>query len=61
MNASPDRSKQLFAIRLSLTVGCVMLAGKWYAYGITASAAILSDAAESLEAHDASHANTLRH
>ena len=40
--------QQLFAIRLSLAVGAIMLAGKWYAYAITNSAAILSDAAESV-------------
>ena len=43
-----ERRTQLFAIRLSLIVGVVMLAGKWYAYAITDSAAILSDAAESV-------------
>jgi cation diffusion facilitator family transporter len=42
------RKTQLFAIRLSLIIGVVMLAGKWYAYAITDSAAILSDAAESV-------------
>jgi len=36
------------AINLSLIVGFGMLAGKWYAYLITGSAAILSDAAESV-------------
>jgi len=43
-----ERSKQIFAIRLSLAVGLLMLAGKWYAYAITGSSAILSDAAESV-------------
>jgi len=43
-----EQSTQSFAIRLSLAVGIVMLAGKWYAYLITGSAAILSDAAESV-------------
>jgi len=47
MNAN-EQSTQLFAIRLSLAVGAIMLAGKWYAYLITGSAAILSDAAESV-------------
>ncbi len=42
------RQQQLFAIRLSLAVGVLMLVGKWYAYSITGSAAILSDAAESV-------------
>ncbi len=41
-------TQQQFAIRLSLTVGFLMLAGKMYAYIITNSAAILSDAAESV-------------
>jgi len=40
--------QQQTAILLSLTVGLVMLVGKWYAYSITGSAAILSDAAESV-------------
>lgn len=40
--------QQRLAMRLSLVVGVLMLAGKWYAYGITNSAAILSDAAESV-------------
>ena len=35
-------------INLSLAVGFLMLAGKWYAYLRTGSAAILSDAAESV-------------
>ncbi|MHC4921949.1 MAG: cation diffusion facilitator family transporter [Planctomycetota bacterium] len=39
---------QQFAIRLSLALGFLMLAGKCYAYWITGSAAILSDAAESV-------------
>jgi cation diffusion facilitator family transporter len=42
------RSVQMFSIRLSLVVGAAMLAIKWYAYAITGSAAILSDAAESV-------------
>jgi cation diffusion facilitator family transporter len=40
--------EQRFAIGLSLAVGFLMLAGKSYAYYITGSAAILSDAAESV-------------
>ncbi len=43
-----DIKARLFAIRLSLIVGVVMLAGKWYAFAITGSAAVLSDAAESV-------------
>ncbi len=39
---------QLFAIRLSLAVGFLMLIIKWYAFSITGSSAILSDAAESV-------------
>jgi cation diffusion facilitator family transporter len=42
------RKQQLFAIRLSLAIGVLMLVGKWYAFMITGSAAILSDAAESV-------------
>jgi cation diffusion facilitator family transporter len=41
-------SQQRFAIRLSLAVGFFMLAGKTFAYTITGSVAILSDAAESV-------------
>lgn len=41
-------ARQKFAIGLSLAVGLLMLAGKWYAYTITGSAAIFSDAAESV-------------
>jgi len=40
--------QQRNAMRLSLVVGLLMLAGKWYAYVLTNSAAILSDAAESV-------------
>ena len=40
-------SKQ-FAIRLSLAASILMLVGKWVAYLITGSVAILSDAAESV-------------
>jgi cation diffusion facilitator family transporter len=40
--------QQRKAMRLSLAVGVLMLVGKWYAYSITGSAAILSDAAESV-------------
>jgi cation diffusion facilitator family transporter len=38
----------LLAIRISFAVGLAMLAGKWVAFGLTESAAILSDAAESV-------------
>lgn len=40
--------QQQFAIRLSLVIGILMFGGKTYAYLITGSAAILSDAAESV-------------
>jgi cation diffusion facilitator family transporter len=43
-----DVRLQRFAMRLSLAVGFFMLAGKMAAYWITGSAAILSDAAESI-------------
>ncbi len=43
-----DRSAQMFAIRLSFAFGLLMLAMKWYAYYLTGSTAILSDAAESV-------------
>jgi cation diffusion facilitator family transporter len=43
-----SRAQQRFAIRVSLIVGFLMLIGKTYAYYITGSAAILSDAAESV-------------
>lgn len=43
-----DKSTQMFAIRLSFAFGILMLAIKWYAYYLTGSTAILSDAAESI-------------
>lgn len=43
-----DQKNMNFAMRLSFFVGAVMLAIKMYAYLITGSAAILSDAAESV-------------
>ncbi len=54
MNSGPmpmgsySASEQKFAMRISLAVGVLMLVGKTYAYLITNSAAILSDAAESV-------------
>ncbi len=45
---SSEHTGQIFAIRLSLAVGILMLVIKWYAYSITGSSAILSDAAESV-------------
>lgn len=43
-----EKSAQMFAIRLSFSFGLLMLAIKWYAYYLTGSTAILSDAAESI-------------
>ncbi len=43
-----DKSTQMFAIRLSFAFGILMLTIKWYAYYLTGSTAILSDAAESV-------------
>jgi len=43
-----EMNNQKRAIMLSLAVGFLMLAGKWYAFLRTGSAAILSDAAESV-------------
>jgi len=43
-----ERHDQRFAMRLSLVFGVVMMAGKVTAYLLTGSAAILSDAAESV-------------
>ena len=43
-----EYDQQKFAIGLSLAVGFLMLAGKAYAYILTGSVAILSDAAESV-------------
>jgi cation diffusion facilitator family transporter len=43
-----DKSTQMFAIRLSFAFGILMLTIKWYAYHLTGSTAILSDAAESV-------------
>jgi cation diffusion facilitator family transporter len=43
-----DKSTQMFTIRLSFAFGILMLGIKWYAYYLTGSTAILSDAAESV-------------
>jgi len=43
-----DHTGKVFAIRLSFAAGIVMLLIKWYAYSITGSSAILSDAIESV-------------
>ena len=43
-----DDSIQMFAMRLSLATGVLMLAGKWFGFVLTGSDAILSDASESL-------------
>ncbi|HSP86720.1 MAG TPA: cation diffusion facilitator family transporter [Ignavibacteriaceae bacterium] len=42
------KSEQMFAIKLSFLFGILMLLMKWYAYYLTGSTAILSDAAESV-------------
>jgi cation diffusion facilitator family transporter len=48
-HSSPKEVReQRFAMTLSLATGFLMLAGKTYAYFITGSSAILSDAAESI-------------
>src|SRR3989338_8310174 len=47
-SAQPEVHHKQLAINLSLAIGFLMLAGKWYAYHRTGSAAILSDAAESV-------------
>lgn len=47
-NSTGAVREKFLSIQLSLVVGFLMLAGKWYAYLITGSAAILSDAAESV-------------
>lgn len=43
-----DKSTQMFAIKLSFVFGIMMLSMKWYAYYLTGSTAIFSDAAESV-------------
>jgi cation diffusion facilitator family transporter len=48
LDSTRARRNQSFAIRISLAVGFLMFCGKWYAYLRTGSAAILSDAAESV-------------
>lgn len=48
MNNQGDANPQRFAMQLSLWIGFFMLAAKVLAYSITGSAAILSDAAESI-------------
>ncbi|MGE5362818.1 MAG: cation diffusion facilitator family transporter [Bacteroidota bacterium] len=47
-NQIKDNEGKFFAIRLSFAFGILMLLLKWYAYFITGSSAILSDAAESV-------------
>ncbi len=43
-----DSAGKFFAIRVSFAFGLLMLVMKWYAYHLTGSSAILSDAAESI-------------
>ncbi|MFN0156437.1 MAG: cation diffusion facilitator family transporter [Bacteroidota bacterium] len=47
-HTTQERTHHQQAIGLSLVVGLFMLGGKWYAFLITGSSAILSDAAESV-------------
>ncbi|MFZ1289869.1 MAG: cation diffusion facilitator family transporter [Melioribacteraceae bacterium] len=47
-NYNKDIKGKFFAIKLSFAFGFVMLLLKWYAYFLTNSSAILSDAAESI-------------
>lgn len=47
-NNDKDISGRFFAIKLSFAIGFLMLAMKWYAFYLTGSSAILSDAAESV-------------
>ena len=44
----PDHAARRFAAIVSLAVGVGMLGGKWAAFGLTGSRAILSDALESI-------------
>jgi cation diffusion facilitator family transporter len=46
--ANSERRDAWFAMRLSVAIGVFMLAGKTFAYFLTGSSAILSDAAESV-------------
>jgi cation diffusion facilitator family transporter len=48
MTPAQRQARDRNAIRLSFLAGICMLAGKWIAYGLTGSSAILSDAAESV-------------
>ena len=50
VSLTPDQrhSRDRIAIRISFLTGLAMLAGKWMAWGLTGSSAILSDAAESV-------------
>lgn len=48
LRATPNFKKRLMAISLSVVVSCGLMALKFYAYWLTGSAAILSDALESI-------------
>lgn len=48
MLAPPDLAMRRMAALISLLVGLGMLVGKWFAFGLTGSSAILSDALESI-------------
>ncbi len=48
MSEIPERKARLYAISLSLMVGSMVMAVKFYAYWLTDSSALLSDALESI-------------
>ncbi len=48
VNETKESKNQFFAIKLSFAFGVLMLGIKWYAYLLTGSSAIFSDAAESV-------------
>ncbi len=48
MSEIPERKARLYAISLSLLVGSMVMAVKFYAYSLTDSSALLSDALESI-------------
>ncbi|MBI2418387.1 MAG: cation transporter [Ignavibacteriales bacterium] len=48
MNLSKTQTGQFFAIRVSFAAGIIMLFLKWFAFSLTGSVAIFSDAAESV-------------
>src|SRR5512136_134663 len=48
MSDIPERKARIYAISLSLGVGSMVMAVKFYAYWLTNSSALLSDALESI-------------